>query len=513
MNDEAQPRRRKGTMRVILVLLVVIGLVLVLEGALSIGSMMLSVSRQAQSVPVSHRYTAHDRVLGWMVEPNMREADAYGEWRPLTTTASNLRAAAQPAEEPAAGVFRIVCGGGSAVFGAGVADDDTWCSRLGAADPRVEAVNAGQPAYGPGQGWMMLRDRVALKHDLLLFAVSGEDMFKFLVSQDARFPKPRLESGEAGLNVTNTPISRRPYLLPWVTYNAHLFSQSQLLAPLVSRPPPESLDAPVMPATVLMSNLIPALQELAESREATLVVAYLPSHPALERRAEPWRRSLATSLELRGVPFLDLVDDEGVRLNAPPEELLGSEALLSPLGHQRVADALIAELTALDSIEFPGVSGGPWRARYFRDAVFQNQAAERYHGVSSLDWGSGAPLAGLPNDGFSVILDSCLPLDEPRRVRVRLEADGPATFSVNGQTILDTGESEGPLSRVNAVDLPAGGNRLRIRYRDSAERAFVRLLFRFEDGRVTMPTHPLVRQPGSADCGNQPRAKASSEGP
>lgn len=501
MNDESRPRRGRRLLRTILVVLGVIGLLLALEGGLSLGSTFLDVYRHAQPLPEGHRYTAHDSILGWTAEAGLEEADAYGEWRPLTTDDSGLRTGSAPGG--AEGAYRIVCGGGASVFGIGVADGDTWCSRLGASGPQLETVNAGQPAYGPGQAWMLLRDRVAVKHDLLLFTVDAMDMFRLLSRQDAGFPKPRVEPGESGLQVTNTPIPRSPYFWPWVTFNASLFSQAHLLAPFISVPPEEPVQAPPIAATVVMSGLVPALQELAASRDAGLVVAFLPSHPSLEARAEPWRRNLAGELELRGVPFIDLAQARDPALQGQATELFGREAQPTAMAHQQVADALLDALGGLDDIGFPRVSGGPWRARYFNDAVFQNLAGVRQHAVSSLDWGTGSPLPGVPNDGFSVVLDACLPLDRARRYRVRLEADGPATFSVNRQTVLDTGEDEGTLSRVNAVDLPAGGNRLRIRYRDSAERAFVRLMFESEDGRVFIPGPGVVKPPGAADCGNQ----------
>lgn len=514
MSEEAGSPRKPRGFRVLMGVLAVIGLVLAAEGALNLGSMIMKVSREAQPVPSAHRFTMHDRLLGWVAEPGLREADAYGEWRPLTTLPSGLRGASDPAQQPADGQWRIICGGGASVFGVGVADDDTWCARLGAGAENLETVNAGQPGHGPGQAWVLLRDRLALKADLLLFALDGADMFRLLSKQDARFPKPRIEPGQTGLDVKNTPIPGRPFLWPWVTFNAPLFEQSRLLAPLVGRPPPESMNAPAIPATVVMTGLLSELQALAENRGAQLVVTYLPSHPAFQGRADAWRRNLAGHLETRQVPFIDLTDDQGPRPSAAPRELFDGQAQLTALGHQQVAEALRAELSALslEGFNLPGTSTGPWRARNFEDAVFQVPAGTRHHATSSLDWGEGAPLPGMPDDGFSVILDSCLPLEEPRRIRVRLEADGAATLAVNGQTVLDTGEGEGPLFRVNAVDLPAGGNRVRVRYRDSAGQAHVRVMFRFEDGRVVIPGSPLMQAPGSAQCGDSAGAGGRSEG-
>lgn len=496
MNESTKPRGRRW-LKPVLALLALAGVVLVLEGALSLGAMIRAVSENARPLPAAHRFMSHDSVLGWTAESGVRDANAYGEWHPLTTNGAGLRRSGTVAQEPPGGRFRILCAGGSGVFGVNVADQENWCARLEGAGPAIETVNAGQPAYGPGQSWLLLRDRLSFRHDLLLFAIDGSDMFKLLANDHAGFPKPRLHPGESGLEVANTPIPGRAFWWPWVTFNASHFSQSHLLSPLLYRAPGADMRNPAMGATVIMSNLVPELEALAESRGAQLAVVFLPTHPAFRDRTRMWRESMANQLQIRGIPLVDLADGAG----AAPAELFDREGQLTAQAHQSVAAALTRELVAMESVEVPSLEGGPWRVRYYADAVFQAVAGVESHAVSALYWGENAPLADMPSDGFSVLMESCLPLEEPRRVRVRLEADGPATFSVNDQTVLDTGEGEGPLFRVNAVDLPAGDNRLRVRYRDSAGRAAVRLLFRFEDGTVITPGRSVLEAPGSGGCG------------
>lgn len=498
--NESTPRRSRRWFIAVLVLLSIVGIVLILEGALSLGSMIGAVSKNAQPLPVAHRFMSHDSVLGWTAPAGVRETGGYGDWTPLTTSESGLRhGTAVPSEAPS-GVFRIVCAGGSGVFGVNVADQETWCSRLEGAGEAVQSVNAGQPAFGPGQTWLLLRDRLSFQHDLLLVGIDGSDMFKLLANEHAGFPKPRLQPGEAGLEIANTPIPKRPYILPWVQYNASQFSQSHLLSPMLYRTPSTGSENPAIGATIVMSNLIPELQALAESRGAQLALVYLPTQSVFQQRSAPWRDSLAAELSVRDIPFIDLSEAGGMGGPALANAFFDRDGQLTARAHQWIAGALTQELAALESLELPTFEGGVWRVSYFEDAVFQTLRGMEEHAVSALYWGEGAPLSDMPADGFSVIMESCLPLDDPRRLRVRLEADGPATFSVNDQTVLDTGEGEGPLYRVNAVDLPAGGNRLRVRYRDSAGEAAVRLLFRFEDGTVVTPGRGFLEAPGTGGC-------------
>ncbi len=482
-----------------LVMLALAGLLLVLEGVLSFGAMMAAISKEARPLPSAHRFMSHDAVLGWTAPSGLAAHGAYGDWRSLTTNESGLRVPGTVPREPPDDRFRILCAGGSGVFGVNVADQETWCSRLGGVGASVESINAGQPGFGPDQAWLLLRDRVGFRHDLLLFAIDGRDMYRLMANDHAGFPKPRLERGESGLQVANTPIPKQPFLWPWMTFNASLFSQSHLLAPLIYTPPPAETDEPGLGASTVMISLATTLKEWAESHGARLAVVYLPTHPAYGDRADQWRERLASSLSIRGVPFFDL--DGGQALATPGSSgLFDREGQLTSKAHQWIATALKDELEALESVEVPSLDGGPWRVRYFRDAVFQDLAGVENRAVSGLYWGEESPLPQMPADGFSVILESCMPLEESRRIRVRLEADGQATFAVNEQTVLDTGEGEGALFRVNAVDLPSGTNRLRVRYRDSAGEAAVRLLFRFEDGTVVTPGLPMLEAPGPDGC-------------
>lgn len=496
MSETASRRRWLAP---VLVMLALVGLLLVLEGVLSLGAMMAAISNESRPLPSAHRFMSHDEVLGWTAPPGLAANGAYGEWRPLTTNESGLRAPETVSQEPPEDQFRILCAGGSGVFGVNVADQETWCSRLGGANTSVETINAGQPGFGPDQSWLLLRDRIDFRHDLLLFAIDGRDMYRLVANDHAGFPKPRLEPGESELKVVNTPIPGRPFLWPWMTFNAPLFSQSHLLAPLIHTPSPAETDELDLAASVVMTSLATTMKQWVESNGSRLAVVYLPTHPAYGNRADQWRERLASSLSIRGIPFLDL--DGGQSLQKPGSSgLFDREVQLTPKAHQWIVAALKDELEALESVDVPPLDRGPWRVRYFRDAVFQDFTGVENHAVSGLYWGEESPLPEMPADGFSVILDSCLPLEESRRIRVRLEADGHATFAVNGQTVLDTGEGEGALFRVNAVDLPPGTNRLRVRYRDSAGDAAVRLLFRFEDGTVVTPGLPMLEAPGSDGC-------------
>lgn len=473
---------------------------MLLEGVLSFGSMIRAVTKDARPLPSAHRFMSHDGVLGWMAPADIRDTEAYGDWIPLTTNNRGFRHPASVSQAIRDGEFRILCAGGSGVFGVNVADQETFCARLGGAGDAVTSVNAGQPAFGPGQTWMLLRDRLDVELDVLLFAMDSSDLLQLQANENAGFPKPRIRVGESGLEVANTPIPKRPFLLPWVQYNHDRFARSHVLSTLLYKPQGMDTKGLGMSTRMLMTGLIPELKSVAESRGAQLVVVYLPTHPRLQHTRE-FLDSLSGDFALRGIPLIDLSDPATLGELTTPRDFFDRQGLLTPRAHQLIANALTRDLVQLESLEIPAFQGGPWRARYFKDAVFQEPVGVEQHAVSAVYWGESAPRTDMPADGFSVILESCLPLEEPRRIRVRLESDGPATFSINDQTVLDTGEGEGALFRVNAVDIPAGDNRMRVRYRDSAGAAAVRLLFRLEDGTVVTPGRDMLEAPGAGGCG------------
>ncbi len=90
------------------------------------------------------------------------------------------------------GIFRIICVGGSNVFGASLEDNQTWPVRLEEAlknncPDKFEVWNFGTSAYVPSQMAVMAKEAVKKYNpDLLIFALSNKGWRAFLTGDDIR---------------------------------------------------------------------------------------------------------------------------------------------------------------------------------------------------------------------------------------------------------------------------------------------------------------------------------------
>lgn len=469
--------------------LVLFALVLLLEGIFSFAHMVATVSRHAQSVPADHRHTHRDAELGWAADAGTYVRDAYGPWRALSTDERGLRIAGGTVESGGPGERRqIACVGGSEVFGVGVADDETWCRRLGLADADFHTVNLGQPGYGAGQSFLHYRRLSDAPHDVALFVVTDETLELLAAPRHEGFPKPVFETGPDGLIVLNTPVSRTPYLWPWATVNRGLFQRSHLLDLLIpDRPEPGLADAGSS-AFVFIDHMLAEIRASLEEREGKLVLVYLPGFAAQAASPGDWQLFLRNETRLREMDFIDLTSAYAAMPATLQREMAYPGGFLSPFAHYWIASALADALAEIDGIEdFDGDGPRPWLARYYHGEDYVELAGTERHPLLSADWSRGAPLPALSPDRFSAVFDSCLPLEKAGRVRVMLEADGHAQLSLNGQSVLDTGHDEGLQQRVNTVALPAGMNHIRVRYVETGGAASVRLVAEFDGRRVAVP--------------------------
>jgi hypothetical protein len=110
--------------------------------------------------------------------------------RIVTINSFGARGPERPAAKPT-GVFRILCFGASNVYGARVADDETWPAQLEAvlnsgATVRYEVWNFGTSAYVALQMAVLAREKIEpLAPDLVLFAPSNLAERAFLWGDDA----------------------------------------------------------------------------------------------------------------------------------------------------------------------------------------------------------------------------------------------------------------------------------------------------------------------------------------
>lgn len=153
--------------------------------------------------PTSVNGYAHDPLLGWVLQPNLRPRMALASR--ITSDALGARG---PTSHPRArtGAPRVVALGDSYTFGSCVNDDETWPAVLERALPGAEVVNLGVPGYGLDQ--MLLRwerDGAAYRPDVVVLGYIGEDVSRAAMRFFA-FAKPMFELDGDGLRLTNTPV-------------------------------------------------------------------------------------------------------------------------------------------------------------------------------------------------------------------------------------------------------------------------------------------------------------------
>lgn len=486
MNDGTKETRGRRWLRLVLALLGVMALVLVLEGGLSFKHMTSVTSRDSKPVPVDHRHTDFHRRFGWVASPGISTRDGYGAWRTLHTNRDGLREDAASAGASAEAARLMACLGGSAAFGVGVGDDETWCRRLGFMDADFRTVNLGQPAYGAGQSLLHYREFGAVEHDVVLLALDDETINQIVRERHKRFAKPVFSMAGGSLEIGNTPVPRSSYLWRWATVNRDSLATSRILDWLMPDFRPDMEPDSGTAGFVLFDQIIAELKAQMDEREGTLVVVYLPKRETLGGGGH-WAPFLEGEADQREIPFINLV---GPALDLPVQlrqALFDPQGYLTPFAHSFLAEGLaerLGDAVALEAFDRDGAR--PWLARYYQDLDFIKPVGEEWHAQPSLDWAGGAPHPGVAAAGFGATFDSCLPLSQPERLRVLLEADGRAQIAINGQTILHSGSGEEMLQRVNTVSLPAGSNHVRVRYMEEGGPASMRLLVEWEKDRASV---------------------------
>jgi hypothetical protein len=191
-------------------------LAVLIEGA---SSLLLFAGRALRVRPIAERrHTIYDPELGWVNEANRRIPNMYGPGIYLTTNSQGFRGDRDFGEAVPLGKHRIICSGDSVTFGYGVDDDHTWCQLLTAMDSRLETVNMAQGGYGVDQAYLWYkRDGGRLRHDILILAPIKDDFLRMQFNSFRGYGKPLLVLKDGALQVSNVPVPRRAYYVPWRT--------------------------------------------------------------------------------------------------------------------------------------------------------------------------------------------------------------------------------------------------------------------------------------------------------
>lgn len=173
------------------------------------------------------KHTKYDADLGWVNIPRLNIADMYGPGIYLKTNALGFRNDDEIDIEVPEGKRRVICSGDSFTLGYGVANDKTWCQRLGSIDPQIEPVNMGQGGYGVDQAYLWFkRDGSKLAHQIHLLAFITNDFARMQSDRFLGYPKPVLHLSNGALTVRNVPVPELSYNFPRL---AHFFQYFETL--------------------------------------------------------------------------------------------------------------------------------------------------------------------------------------------------------------------------------------------------------------------------------------------
>lgn len=315
----AIPSRIRRFVRIAALNVLVLAALLVLVEGLASGFLLVK-DLAALYVPPYRRHTNYDAELGWVDKPNVHIPDLYGRGLSFTTNSAGFRNKQEFSVHVPNGRYRVVCTGDSFTLGVGVDDDQTWCHVLTLLDPRIEAVNMGQPGYGVDQSYLFYRRAgAAIDHDAHLFALIGADVDRMLSAQFQGYDKPRLDVENGAVVVRNVPVPRRNYVFPWLTDRKAIFNTlraAELARRLLHRagsPPP----APVGPAgqesasgttADLLHLLLLDLKRLNRERGSELFVLYLPALSDFEPGAsDGWLETVRDAARAVDVRFVDVL--------------------------------------------------------------------------------------------------------------------------------------------------------------------------------------------------------------
>lgn len=271
-------------------------------------------------MPPERKYSQYDSLLGWVSTPNTVIKGMYGPGVDLTINAQGVRSTREIAARPAPGRVRMICSGDSFALGFGVDDDKSWCDRLTVLEPRLEAVNMGQAAYGLDQAYLWYRrDGLRFDPDLHIVSFIWAVIGRIGESHFAGYPKPVLVARHDTLEVTNVPVSPQAYYSPVLTSwirNSRLALRPlrsfelgrRVRAALTDREALQVSGDSTLLATA--SLIVEELARINQRRGTVMVLVHLPAEDDATNPAhDAWNRRLRTLADSLGVLYVDLGED------------------------------------------------------------------------------------------------------------------------------------------------------------------------------------------------------------
>jgi hypothetical protein len=369
MSPRTDPSQRSGKRHGRRILGFALGCLVVLALVEGTSSLLLFAEdlHAYESAPLAERrHTQYDRELGWVHTPGLRLPDFYGPGRSLSINAQGFRGERDVPERVERGRLRILCSGDSFTLGFGVGDDETWCARLAARDPRFESVNLGQGGYGIDQAFLWYRrEAPRLEHQLQVFAFITADFGRLLSDRFQGYGKPVLRLRHGELVAENVPVPRASFAIPWLAEHREALGELrslQLLRRLLHRVRPPAAPAESeadLPG--ITARIFAELERINAERGSSLVLCYLPTRGEYRGAAdERLPRLVRKAAEAQGIVYVDLLEQQR---RLPESEVAGlylrkqdvafrlGAGHLSRQGNQWVADRLYERIVEIPAVQ------------------------------------------------------------------------------------------------------------------------------------------------------------------
>ena len=309
------------------------------------------------------QHSTYDESIGWVSLPNVNLPNLYGPGVSLRTNAQGFRADHDIAKEVPAGKTRILCSGDSFTLGFGVSNDEAWCHRLGALDPRLETVNLGQGGYGLDQAYLWYKRAGApLDHQVQLLSFITDDFRRMQSERFLGYGKPLLGMRGDSVLQLNKPVPQTSAFSRWKATQDHAIGNLNVVR-LYNRvfhrdeqgPPADTIKARDDASRRIAAGIFADLARVNREKKSQLVLVYLPGQSDYKTNgpAAEWRRFVGEEAAKQGVVFIDLI--ETIR-HVPPTELDDfylPDSHYSVAGNAWVAEAVYKELARVLNLTPP----------------------------------------------------------------------------------------------------------------------------------------------------------------
>jgi hypothetical protein len=286
-------------------------LLFVVEG---FASFFLAVRQIAPADPaVARPHSQYDAEIGWIHKPDVYLRDFYGPGRDFRTNSQSFRNARDFAKDVPPGKVRIVCSGDSFTMGQGVGNDQAWCQRLAAANPRIESVNLGHNGYGVDQAYLWYkRNSDRLEHDVHIFAFISGDFLRMKKTVFRGYGKPTLALRDGALVVENVPVPMPDRGVIGFERVRHALGQLSVVKLRAELFPSAPETGDIRRDTREVAAVIfEDLARINREKGSTLVLVFLPTlwDYRGSRASEGWREFVRAEATHRGWLFVDVTRD------------------------------------------------------------------------------------------------------------------------------------------------------------------------------------------------------------